>query len=76
MDGRLTFLKTYPGLSEEMPENHELPVCEVIITNANVSPTIVRTLKNNPRCRIVNEDSQGPLGSEQFQASFFRSFCT
>ena len=37
MDGQLTFLKTYPGLSEEMPENHESPVCEVTITNAIVS---------------------------------------
>ena len=72
MDGRLTFLKTYPGLSEEMPENHEPPVCEVTITNAMVSPAIMRTLKNNPKCRIVNEDSQGPLGSEQFFNLFHR----
>ena len=72
MDGQLTFLKTYPGLSEEMPQNHEPPVCEVIITNAIVSPTIMRTLKNNPKCRIINEDSQGPLGSEQIFKMFHR----
>lgn len=72
MGGRLTFKKTYPGLSEEMPENHEPPVCEVTITNAIVSPAIMRTLKNNPKCRIVNEDSQGPLGSEQFFNLFHR----
>ena len=56
MNGRLTFKKTYPGLSEEMPENYESPVCEVTITNALLSPTILRTLKSNPKCRIVNEE--------------------
>ena len=73
MGGQITFLKTYPGLSEEMPENHEPPVCEVTITNAIVSPAIMRTLKNNPKCQIVNEeDSHGPLGSEQFFNLFHR----
>ena len=54
--GELTFLKTYPGLSEEMPENHEPPVCKVTTTNAHLSPSIMRTLENNPRFRILNED--------------------
>ena len=71
MDGQLTFLKTYPGLSREMPENHESPVCEVTITNANLSPTIMRTLKNNPKCRIVNEEFDNYM--EKIQQGLFRT---
>jgi hypothetical protein len=49
-------LKVQGLLSEEMPENHEPPVCEVTTTNAHLSPSIMRTLENNPKFRIVNED--------------------
>ena len=50
MDVQLTFLKTYPGLSGEMPENHKPPVCEVTITNATYYHEVIEKQSEMSNC--------------------------